>query len=102
MAERSVPKPSVLAPRMMSPIIVAIINSFSSLSCSLQTMWAKMQRKFLPMFAELPRLLIMLLIFYFIVINFTKKKERKKQMATELFNLAWPAVRCQGSLAIGQ
>ena len=78
MAERSVPKPSVSAPRMMSPIIVAIINSFSSLSCSLQTMWAKMQRKFLPMFAELPRLLIMLLIFYFIVINFTKKKERNK------------------------
>ena len=31
MAERSVPKPNVSAPRMMFPIIVAIINSFSSL-----------------------------------------------------------------------
>ena len=31
MAERSVPKPNVSAPRMMFPIIVAIISSFSSL-----------------------------------------------------------------------
>ena len=95
MAERNALKPNVSVPRLMFPTTVAITNNFSCLFTTNHVgpdvkedsvhVWGFTQ-------------IIDILLYCDLILQ----RKKKKEVATELFNLAWPAVRCQGSLVIGQ